>query len=809
MVQSSAAIRRLFLSFFAKRGHAPTPGAPLAAPANDGLLFTVAGMQQFRAELAQERSAPPAATAQRCVRVRGKHNDIGEVGATGRHLSGFEMMGSFVFGGPKDSTRAAAAANVVDFLSASPDGLQLPMGRLRFSVLTGDAEARRALVRAGAPDGAIIELGEAENFWAAGPTGPCGPSAEVHWAPHELGDGPEAPGEWLELWNTVMVDRVRDGRGGVRWLDGLSIDTGAGLERLAAVVQGVPSVFDTDGMRPIRDAARALGVGGVVEANVVADHARALAWMLAEGVRPGADGRGYVLRSMLRRAVRIAKADAPFLHQLLPAVTAASGGDEALRAAEATSAAILRGEEERFGATLAQAMAVFEGEAGSSGAVSAKLAFLLHDTYGFPLEMTAELAGERGMALDRAGFDVLMEEQRLRARAARSGEGVLLQAAAAAAEAKAKTAFVNTLEEVESRVLVADTASGRVVLDTSPFYARGGGQVGDRGVIRDGAQSFAVVDAVKSGGATLIAVDGDTLPDVGTVVVAQTDSATRRRTRAHHTATHLLHAALREVLGDGVSQAGSHVDADGLRFDFTHEGGKLSASELEAVKARVNEWVADGRGVSVDEMPLRDARGLNAVAQFGDVYGGEDDVVRVVTVPGASTELCGGTHAESTTEIFPFLLVGSDQATGAGTRRLRALAGPAAVAHMDAEAGALRDQLAAAEKKAKEHKRERTALARTLAQAMPTEPAEWREDGTVAVHKIAADAPAEFLLPRCDHLRAEVPGVTHVLVQGRTVAATGGPADAVRERLVRYAESRGGGDIGRGNRVVRGKLNSA
>jgi len=733
----SADLRRSFVDFFAARGHRPVASSPLVPHGDATLLFTNAGMVQFKDYFtgAARPDFDRAVTVQKCLRVSGKHNDLENVGPSPRHHTFFEMLGNFSFG---DYFKAEAIEWGWELVTKT---WGLPPSRLFASVFREDDEAFELWRKiAGLPEARVVRCGEKDNFWAMGETGPCGPCSEIYVdlrpdAPLVGWDEGTDSGRYLEIWNLVFMQFERDASGAMTPLPKPSIDTGAGLERVAAVLAGVPSNYDTDLFRPLLEATATLAkteYGRAAQADVsmrvIADHLRATAFLLADGVIPSNEGRGYVLRRLLRRAVRHGMRlgfEEPFLHRLLPVVDEAMAGAYAeLAATRAASQATVRAEEEKFLATVATGSkmvqeAIEEAKRAGAVALPGAAAFRLYDTYGLPIQLLREIAEEEKFGLDETGFESALAEQRERSRAAGGAQRRLrveLQAALAEAlEAVPATEFVGYVEGPDAaeqqlsiegvRVLalvslveapdgaaegsaVADLASsvglgekGVVVTDRTVFYAESGGQVGDVGEMRWEGGRARVVDTQKDGAGHILhfveVVAGRIQKPFPSMQLLVSVSH-RLPTQRNHTATHLLHAALRGVLGEGVRQAGSLVHPDYLRFDFTY-GRPLTAEERAEVERRVNEWVlraVDTRIVA--GRSIAEAKAAGAMALFGEKYG---DTVRTVEIPGFSLELCGGCHVRNTGEIGPFV-VRSERGVASGVRRIEALSGERALAHL-------------------------------------------------------------------------------------------------------------------------------
>ena len=693
------------------------PGSSLV-PGNDpSLLFTNAGMVQFKEYFLGLASADwkRAATAQRCLRVSGKHNDLENVGYTARHHTLFEMLGNFSFG---DYFKKDAIFFGWDFLTRE---MGLDGERMTVSVFREDDEAYDIWHQTiGLPASRIVRFDEKDNFWAMGPTGPCGPCSEIIFDQGE-GTGCGRPScavgcdcdRFLEIWNLVFMQFNQDGSGARTPLPKPSIDTGMGLERLAAAVQGVKSNYDSDLFRGI--IAEIEGVSGIeygrsplqdAATRVIADHARATAFLIADGVLPANEGRGYVLRRIMRRALRHGKKlglDRPFLHRVAAAVVRefSSAYPDLGRSASYIDTVSLH-EEKRFLETLDAGLRMVEEEFTRIGKAGVKVfagsvAFKLYDTFGFPVDLTADLCRERGVSLDTEGFETEMERQRTQSREAWKGGEVGVSDAAAAELARkgVSVEFVGYDRlEAGARVVALFRDGKRImsavegeevdfVTDVTPFYGEAGGQVGDVGEGTGDAFRLEITDARRPA-ADLVILRAKVVE--GTVGEAMTvdlrvDAALRRRTQANHTATHLLQAALRKIVGPHVKQAGSYVGPDKLRFDFTHFEA-VPDDALREVEDFANDAVFTDRPVSWELLPYQEAIERGAMAFFGEKYA---DVVRMVTVPGVSRELCGGTHVRRTGEIALFRIV-SEGALAAGVRRIEALTGPEAFRHLREDA---------------------------------------------------------------------------------------------------------------------------
>jgi alanyl-tRNA synthetase len=726
-------IRDTYLSFFEQRGHKIVPSASLVPAAHDpSVLLTTAGMQPFKPYfLGRERPpAPRLADVQKCFRT----TDIEEVGNTARHLTFFEMLGNWSFG---DYFKAES---IPWGWELATEGFGMDPERIWATVFGGDEElglgpdqeAIEIWKGVGMPEERIVLLGREDNFWQAGPAGPCGPCSELYLDRGEdFGAAGERPGDdtdrFLEFWNHVFMTYDLSAEGVLTELPMRNIDTGMGLDRMAAILQDVPSVFETDLVRPLIDLAEELsghsyGEGGAVTRamRIVADHSRGAAFLIADGVVPSNEDRGYILRRIMRRAIQQGGAlglEAPWLGRFAERTIEIMGGAYPELVAEREAIARWVGdEEESFGRTLERGSELLErlvAEAKGAGTswIDAADAFKLHDTYGFPYDLTKELVAEAGLSVDDGGFEELMEEQRQRARVGaatahgseNSHERVAefaVQApptkfigyetlrattgvAAVGSEIKKVAASSAEILEGEPSATIR-TGCVLVKLEESPFYPEGGGQVADVGVLRQNGQDIQVLDVYRVGDDQVI--EAGAVIDMGAAVEARVDHEARHATMRNHTATHLLHAALRERLGDHVRQAGSAVRPDKLRFDFTH-GQALAAADLAAVEDRVNDWIKASWPVRWLEMERVEAERLGAMALFGEKYG---EWVRVVEVDGVSRELCGGTHVANTAEVGIFKLV-SEGSSAANVRRIEALTGPAAIDWFLATEGRLRE----------------------------------------------------------------------------------------------------------------------
>ena len=698
---NSNELRRTFLTYFRDRGHEIVPSSPLV-PGNDPtLLFTNAGMVQFKDVFlgTDRRPYARATTAQRCVRAGGKHNDLENVGYTARHHTFFEMLGNFSFG---DYFKRDAIRYCWEFLTSV---LGLPPEKLWVTVYEGDDEAARIWFDdIGVDQARFSRCGEKDNFWAMGDTGPCGPCSEVFYdhGPEVPGGPPGSPDEdgdrYIELWNLVFMQFNRDASGHMEPLPKPSVDTGLGLERTAAVLQGVHSNYEIDLFAHLIGAAAevtaAAGAGRDApddkSLRVIADHVRSCAFLVTDGVVPSNEGRGYVLRRIMRRAIRHGHrlgARDPFFWRMVAALDAEMGDAyPELRRRRAQVERILRLEEEQFARTLGQGMRILEDaiEGLEGDTIPGETVFRLYDTYGFPADLTADIARERALGVDLDAFERAMEGQRARARASsrfKADDEAALDVAVSSAfvgyDRLDGRATVTALFRAGREVKRLDPEEeGWVVLDETPFYAEAGGQVGDRGQLGAGGIGFEVTDTQRHGDAIVHVgvVTGGAL-SAGAVVEAQVDAGARRAAARNHSATHLLHAALRAVLGEHVEQKGSLVAPDRLRFDFSHYES-VTKEELQRIEAQVTSWILDNDEARTEVMPLEEARRSGAVALFGEKY---DDPVRVLSLGDHSVELCGGTHVTRAGDLGLFKIV-SEGSIAAGVRRIEALTGETALA---------------------------------------------------------------------------------------------------------------------------------
>jgi alanyl-tRNA synthetase len=727
---TAAQIREAFLRFFEERGHRRVPSSSLVPQNDPTLLFTNAGMVQFKDVFTgrEKRDYARAASAQKCVRAGGKHNDLENVGFTARHHTFFEMLGNFSFGDYFKKDAIAWAWELV----TSPAWLGLAKDRLAATVFDGegglpwDEEAFELWKAQGVPPDRIHKLGAKDNFWAMGDTGPCGPCSEIHFFQgNDIPCAEEKVGRkclgvacdcdrWLEIWNLVFMQFERGADGNLTPLPKPSIDTGAGLERMASVAQGKRSNYDTDLFQSIiraieKIAGKKYGASedDSVSMRVIADHARATTFLVGDGVLPANEGRGYVLRRIMRRAIRHGKRlglEKLFLADVCAAVIEEMGAAyPETRENRAFIAKVAAQEEESFRRTLDKGLSILEEEMarlakGKETTVPGKVAFQLYDTFGFPMDLTRVIAAEHGLAVDEAGFDRHMAEQRARSEWKGSGEQAVTDLHRQIATELGETRFLGyetTKAKAEVKALIANGArvarakqgdKVEIVAEATPFYGESGGQVGDVGVASGPKGRVEVRDTQKPVEGLIVhlgVVESGEIA-VGDVVELAVDERRRDLIRSNHSATHLLHFALREKLGEHVKQAGSVVAPDYLRFDFAHFQ-PLTEEELEAVERRVNDLVRENAETDTAVLHLRDARKTGAVMIFGEKYG---DVVRVVRM-GPSKELCGGTHVRRTGDIA-FFKIASEESIAAGVRRVVAYTGPKAVEASQREAGELR-----------------------------------------------------------------------------------------------------------------------
>ena len=785
--RTGAEIRAAFLDFYEQRGHKPMASASLV-PEDPTVLLTIAGMLPFKPVFLgqQPRPSARATSSQKCIRT----NDIENVGRTARHHTFFEMLGNFSFGDYfKEQAIQWAWELSTTVFGISPKNLVV-------SVFREDDEAEqiwRDVV--GVNPKRIIRMDEADNFWASGPTGPCGPCSEIYYDfKPELGDEGidlEDDSRFIEFYNLVFMQYNRDAEGSLTPLENRNIDTGMGLERMAQILQKVPNNYETDLIYPLIETAaglagvdyKQLDAKGQTSLKVIGDHSRAVTQLICDGVTASNLGRGYILRRLLRRVVRHGRLlgiDKPFLTAMGEASIALmqSAYPQLLERQEVILSELKR-EEARFLETLERGEKLLADVlAAKPKQISGEQAFELYDTYGFPLELTQEIAEEQGLAVDLDGFEQAMEAQRQRAKAAAVSIDLTLQDAidqmAADLEATRFQGYelLDHSSSVQALVVNGEPAERaeagdhvQLVLDTTPFYGEGGGQVGDRGVL-SGDGLIVAIEAVSRNRSVFVhsgRVERGSV-SVGDVVHGQVDRACRRRAQANHTATHLLQSALKQVVDPGIGQAGSLVDFDRLRFDF-HCPRAITAEELEQIETLINGWIAEAHSLEVQEMAIEKAKAAGAVAMFGEKYA---DVVRVVDVPGVSMELCGGTHVSNTAEIGLFKIV-SESGVAAGIRRIEAVAGAAVLAYLN----------------------ERDAVVKQLGERFKAQPAEIVErvvslqSELKASQKALAAAREELALAKSAALasQAEAVGECQVLIS-RLDGVEGGGLQSAAQGLV-------------------------
>ncbi|EAT9864627.1 alanine--tRNA ligase [Salmonella enterica] len=716
MSKSTAEIRQAFLDFFHSKGHQVVASSSLVPNNDPTLLFTNAGMNQFKDVFLglDKRNYSRATTSQRCVRAGGKHNDLENVGYTARHHTFFEMLGNFSFG---DYFKHDAIQFAWELLTGE-NWFALPKERLWVTVYETDDEAYEIWEKeVGIPRERIIRIGDnkgapyaSDNFWQMGDTGPCGPCTEIFYdhGDHIWGGPPGSPEEdgdrYIEIWNIVFMQFNRQADGTMEPLPKPSVDTGMGLERIAAVLQHVNSNYDIDLFRTLIEAvAKVTGATdlGNKSLRVIADHIRSCAFLVADGVLPSNENRSYVLRRIIRRAVRhgnMLGAKETFFYKLVgPLIEVMGSAGEELKRQQAQVEQVLKTEEEQFARTLERGLALLDEELAKlqGDTLDGETAFRLYDTYGFPVDLTADVCRERNIKVDEAGFEAAMEEQRRRAREA-SGFGADYNAMIRVDSASEFKGYDHlelngkvTALFVDGKAVEAINAGQEavVVLDQTPFYAESGGQVGDKGELKGAGFTFAVDDTQKYGQAIghLGKLSAGALK-VGDAVQADVDEARRARIRLNHSATHLMHAALRQVLGTHVAQKGSLVSDKVLRFDFSHNEA-MKPSEIRQVEDLVNAQIRRNLPIETNIMDLDAARAKGAMALFGEKY---DERVRVLSMGDFSTELCGGTHASRTGDIGLFRII-SESGTAAGIRRIEAVTGEGAMATVHAQSDRLND----------------------------------------------------------------------------------------------------------------------
>ncbi|MEZ5883808.1 MAG: alanine--tRNA ligase [Paracoccaceae bacterium] len=750
-------IRSTFLSYFERNGHRVVESSPLVPRNDPTLMFTNSGMVQFKNCFTglEKRDYVRATTAQKCVRAGGKHNDLDNVGYTARHHTFFEMLGNFSFG---DYFKTEAIPFAWELITKD---FGIDARRLLATVYHTDDEAFEIWKKVGVPEDRIIRIATSDNFWKMGPTGPCGPCTEIFYdhGDHIWGGPPGSADEdgdrFIEIWNVVFMQNEQFEDGSMRALDMQSIDTGMGLERIGALLQGKHDNYDTDLMRALIEAsAHATSADpdgpGKVHHRVIADHLRSTSFLIADGVMPSNDGRGYVLRRIMRRAMRHAHmlgAKDPVMHRLVPALVRQMGAAyPELTRAQALIEETLKLEETRFRQTLDRGLKLLDDEVAGlpeGAALPGAAAFKLYDTYGFPLDLTQDALREKGLTVETEGFDAAMAEQKAKARASWAGSGEAADATIwyDLAEKHGVTEFLGYDTETAEGQIVAlirdgaevDSASDsvQVVTNQSPFYAESGGQVGDQGIIRTETGEAHVTDTRKVAGIFIhMATVTEGTIRKGQPAKLEVDHKRRTAIRANHSATHLLHEALRGALGAHVAQRGSLNAEDRLRFDFSHAKA-MSPDEVAQVEAEVNAYIRQNSPVETRIMTPDDARALGAQALFGEKYGDEVRVVSMGTQLGSgkgadgktySLELCGGTHVKRTGDIGAFVALG-DSASSAGVRRFEALTGQAALDHLRAQAarlsevaGVLKTQPGDVAERVRALAEERRALANEVAQ---------------------------------------------------------------------------------------------
>ncbi|WP_100655765.1 alanine--tRNA ligase [Alteromonas flava] len=694
MTLSTAQIRRKFIDFFAKHGHQEVASSSLIPHDDPTLLFTNAGMNQFKDVFlgTDKRSYTRAVSSQRCVRAGGKHNDLDNVGYTARHHTFFEMLGNFSFG---DYFKQQAIAFSWQFLT---EELKLPKEKLLVTVYSEDDEAYNIwLNEIGIPAEKIIRISTSDNFWSMGDTGPCGPCSEIFYdhGEHIWGGPPGSPEEdgdrFIEIWNLVFMQFNRQADGEMQPLPSPSIDTGMGLERISAILQNVHSNYEIDLFQAlIKGAASIVGTNDLEDKSlrVIADHIRSCSFLICDGAMPSNEGRGYVLRRIIRRAVRhgykLGASDI-FFYRLV-AVLCEQMGDAYPELVEqrVVIEKVLRVEEEQFSRTLERGMNLLNQalDEMTGDTVPGDVVFKLYDTYGFPADLTADVAREKGFSIDEAGFAENMQQQRKRAQ--QSSQFGADYANVVSVDSVTQFTGYEQLEAtstVEAIIVdgkqveqVADANDALIILDTTPFYAESGGQVGDTGLLAAPNASVNIVDTIKLGSAFAHKGNVQGSLSVGDTVTATIDAALRQSIKLNHSATHLLHAALRKVLGEHVNQKGSLVDSDKLRFDFSHFEA-VTEEQLVTIERMVNQQVRANHTLTTRLMALEEAKAAGAMALFGEKY---DDEVRVVSMGEFSTELCGGTHVTSTGEIGLLKIV-SESGIASGVRRIEAITGEAAL----------------------------------------------------------------------------------------------------------------------------------
>ena len=850
-------IRSTFLDYFEKQGHRVVPSSPLVPRNDPTLMFANSGMVQFKNLFTglESRTYSRATTAQKCVRAGGKHNDLDNVGYTARHHTFFEMLGNFSFG---DYFKSDAIPFAWELITRE---LGIEAKKLLVTVYHTDDEAVEIWKKIGVSEDRIIRIATNDNFWMMGPTGPCGPCTEIFYdhGDHVWGGPPGSPDEdgdrFVEIWNLVFMQYEQFEDGTRRDLAAQSIDTGMGIERVAALLQGTNDNYATDLMRSLIEASADVTStdpdgAGATHHRVIADHLRSTSFLIADGVMPSNDGRGYVLRRIMRRAMRHAHllgAKDPVMHRLVPALVRQMGAAyPELGQAQPLITETLEQEEKRFKQTLDRGLRLLDDELSSlpnDAELPGDAAFKLYDTYGFPLDLTQDALREKGRSVDTAGFDAAMEEQKAKARAAWSGSGEAADATVwfDVVEAAGPTDFLGYDTETAEGLIVALVVDGsqvdtapvgskvQIALNQSPFYAESGGQVGDTGIIRTETGAARVIDTRKMAGVFvhIAEVSKGNLSN-GQAANLHVDHARRSAIRANHSATHLLHEALRGTLGGHVSQRGSLNAHDRLRFDFSH-GKAITGAERAAIDQQVNAYIRQNSPVETRIMTPDDARALGAQALFGEKYGEEVRVVSMGVRAGSgkgtradtySLELCGGTHVRQTGDIGAFVTLG-DSASSAGVRRIEALTGAAALDYLRGQdqvvsqvAGTLKaqpqdvpDRIAALLDERKALAAEVAQLRRDLAMAGGGKASAQGEDvnGTAFVAQVLNGLTGKDLPPLIDAHKAQMGSGAVLLIahaDGKVAVAAGvtddktatvSAVDLVKAAVAEMGGSGGGG----------------
>lgn len=837
----TAEIRESFLKFFEGHGHTRLPSSSVI-PGNDPtLLFTAAGMVQFKDVFLglDPRPYTRATTAQKCIRAGGKHNDLDNVGFTSRHHTFFEMMGNFSFG---DYFKKDAIHYAWDYVT---NVLGLPKDKLSVSVHISDDEAADIWHKQEGVSRNNIRRFDEDNFWSMGDVGPCGPCTEIFYD-----QGRDVDGErHLEFWNCVFMQYDRDASGKLTPLAKPSVDTGLGLERTAAILQGVPSNYEIDLMRGLIETTRGLvesrtktsisydPLNLTLEAaalRVIVDHLRSTSFLIADGVLPSNEGRGYVLRRILRRAVRFGKRlglEEPFLTDLYPSLLSAMGAQyPELKNRETTVREVLKQEEARFYETLDKGLHILENafqKSTTNKVLPSDLTFQLYDSFGFPIDLTALIAKERGYSIDEAGVETLMKQQQERSRASWKGSGAkaIPDAVKEWKKQGVKTTFSGYEKSAEVSKVVGvvpvegESSMAWVAIDPCPFYAESGGQVGDVGTLESSGLKLEVLDAQKAfdGGIGLMVRGDVSRLKVGTMVDAKVDDARRSQIRANHTSTHLLHAALRSTLGTHVQQAGSLVNDEKLRFDFSH-GKSISESDIQKIESLVNQEIQKRVPVTIqDGVSFDDAVAQGAMALFGEKYG---DHVRVVGVDKFSKELCGGLHVGNTAEIGLFRIL-SESGVAAGTRRIEAESGQGALQSLKRESSMLHDlaaqlkvpvsELPARLVKVLENQKQleseiKTLERKLLSGASASAAKEFRVSGVPVVLHDLGDLDAKLLRDKADQLRQSDASKAHVLLCGSALLVTSSLKEFHSGNFLKTLTSALGGRGGGQDRTAQGVL---